>query len=57
MDTLLTVEEMSNILHISKNTIQSRRWKDKSGCPLIKKGKRIYSINSRFWDWFKEGGK
>jgi len=57
MDTLLTVEEMSNILHISKNTIQSRRWKDKSGCPLIKKGKRIYSISSRFWDWFKEGGK
>jgi len=55
MEALLTVEEISDILHIAKNTIQSRRWRDKSGCPLRKKGKRLYSLHSEFWSWFKGG--
>jgi len=55
MDTyeVLMVEDIAKILRIAKNTIQSHRWQEKSGCPVFKKGKRLYAFASEFWKWFK----
>ncbi len=58
---VLKVEDIAQILGIEENTIHSRRWQEKSGCPLIKIGKRLYAIASEFWRWFEsyriKGGK
>lgn len=54
-NTVLTVEEVSKILRIARNTIQGRRWQKRSGCPLFKKGKRLYVETPKFWEWFKNG--
>ena len=50
---VLTVEQVSEILGISRNTIQRRDWREKTGCPLRKKGKRLYSMTKEFSDWLK----
>src|SRR5437762_1567642 len=50
---VLTVEQISQILRVSRNTIQSTRWKQSSRCPLIKRGKRIYAVSTDFWKWFR----
>jgi hypothetical protein len=51
-ETLLTVEEIAHILKINRNTIQSKRWQQQTGCPLIKLGKRLYVVAAEFWKWF-----
>ncbi len=50
---VMTVEEIASILRISKNTIQRRSWREKTGCPLRKKGKRLYSIVEEFYKWLR----
>jgi len=54
-EQILTVEEIAKILHIAPNTIHSRRWQERTRCPLVKKGKRRLAAASDFWKWFKEG--
>ena len=51
---ILTVEQISEILGISKNTIQRRNWRDKTGCPMRKIGKRLYVFVSEFSRWAKD---
>ncbi len=50
---VLTVERVSEILGISRNTIQRRNWRERTGCPLRKKGKRLYSLVKEFNEWLK----
>lgn len=50
---IFLVEDIAEILHIKPNTIHSKRWQNKSGCPLIKKGKRLMLMKDDFWKWFK----
>jgi hypothetical protein len=50
---ILTVEDIASILHIRPNTIHSKRWKEKTGCPLNKHGKRLLSHAPEFWKWFE----
>jgi hypothetical protein len=52
---VLLVEDIAQILRIAKNTIHSRRWQKGSGCPLVKRGKRLYAFEKEFWKWLKEG--
>lgn len=49
---VLTAQEVAKILHIKPNTIHSKRWKEKTGCPLRKHGKRLLSPALEFWEWF-----
>jgi len=51
---VLTVEQVARILQVNKNTIQRKNWREKTGCPLRKKGKRLYTIVKEFNDWMKE---
>ncbi|NQT06112.1 MAG: helix-turn-helix domain-containing protein [Candidatus Omnitrophica bacterium] len=50
---IMTVEDVAELLGISRNTIQRKIWRDKTGCPLRKKGKRLYSIAKEFNEWLK----
>lgn len=54
---VLMVEDVARILNIAKNTIHNRRWQEKSGCPLFKRGKRRYALAPEFWKWFKTGSR
>jgi len=54
MEEVLLVEDIAEILHIKTNTIHGRRWQEKSRCPLIKHGKRLYAIPDEFWKWFRQ---
>lgn len=51
---VLTVEQVSEILGVSKNTVHRRCWREKTGCPLRKKGKRLYAVVTEFWSWMKQ---
>ena len=48
---LVDVREMAEILKITPNTIHSKRWQARSGCPLFKCGKRLFAEEPRFWEW------
>ena len=50
---VLTVEQVSEILGISRNTIQRRDWREKTGCPLRKIGKRLYILVDEFHKWME----
>jgi len=50
---ILTVEKVSEILGISRNTVQRRDWRDRTGCPLRKIGKRLYVLDAEFARWVK----
>ena len=50
---VLRVEDISKILGIKPNTIRSKSWQRRTGCPLKKIGKRLYSLPSDFESWLK----
>ena len=50
---VLTVEQVSDILGISRNTVQRKGWREKTGCPLRKIGRRLYALSSEFYKWLK----
>ncbi len=54
MIKLLTVEDIATILRISKNTIQRKSWREKTGCPLKRNGKRLYSEDPEFTAWHRK---
>lgn len=49
----LTLEDISAILRISRNTLQRKTWRKKTGCPLKKIGRRLLIYNKDFEDWFR----
>ena len=53
---LLTTEEISEILKVSLNTVQTRDWRKQNGCPLFRIGKRSYALETAFWEWVQEKG-
>lgn len=52
-DKILSIEEMAQALHIQPETMHSKKWQQKTGCPLIKKGKRSLALASEFLKWLK----
>ena len=50
---VLYIEDIFNILRVSSNTIQRRSWREKTGCPIRKKGKRLFSLATEFQGWMK----
>lgn len=51
---VLTVENVAKILKIHHSTIQRKEWRKRTGCPLRKKGKRLYATDKEFYAWLKE---
>jgi hypothetical protein len=52
-EDVLTAEGVADILGVSKNTVHRRSWREKTGCPLRKKGKRLYCLSTEFSAWMK----
>jgi len=50
-NALLTVEEIAEILKIKPNTIHNKKWQKRTGCPLNRIGKRLYSPHDDFYRW------
>lgn len=48
---LLTVEQIAEILRIKPNTIHNKKWQQRTGCPLNRIGKRLYSPQDEFLKW------
>ena len=53
-EDILTVEQVAEILQISPNTIQRKNWRERTGCPLKKKGKRLYALVNEFFKWLRD---
>jgi len=49
----LTLEDVSAILRISRNTLQRKTWRIKTGCPLKKVGRRLLIYKKDFENWFR----
>lgn len=52
---VLTTTQVAQILRVSENTVQRKSWREKTGCPLKKKGKRLYVIAKEFYSWMTKG--
>ena len=50
---VVTVEDVANILGISKNTIQRKSWRERTGCPLGKIGKELRGLEIDRRDWMR----
>lgn len=50
---VLFTEDIAAILNLKPNTIQSKRWKESSGCPIRKKGKYLSVLRDDFLKWYK----
>jgi len=55
-EDVLTVEQVSSILGINRNTIQRKSWREQTGCPLRKIGKRLYCHALDFQKWVRGNG-
>ena len=53
MQDTLTLEDISTILKISRNTLQRKNWRIKTRCPLKKIGRRLLAYKKDFDDWFR----
>lgn len=50
---IVWVEEIASMIGVTKNTIQRKKWRDKTGCPIRKKGKKLYCIRTELDSWLK----
>ena len=50
---VLTADQVAGILGLNKATVYRRAWREKTGCPLKKKGKRLYCLSEDFNTWMK----
>lgn len=51
---ILFVEDIARLFHISANTIRRKKWREKTGIPLRKVGKRLCGAKTEIDKWFKE---
>jgi len=52
-EDLLTVEQISEILHVSVNTIQRKSWRERTGCPIRNKAGRLFAFIDEFKKWMR----
>jgi len=50
---VLFVEDISKLFHISPNTIQRKRWREESGIPLHRIGKKLCGFKNEIDRWAK----
>ena len=50
---ILYTKDISEVLNLTANTIQSTRWKENSGCPIKKRGKYLAAEAKDFWKWYR----
>lgn len=48
-----TAQEIASILGIKVETLYDSRWRQQSGCPLFRQGKRLFVVRKDFDEWYK----
>ena len=51
---LLFVEDIASMFKVSEDTVRRREWRDKTGIPLHKVGKRLCGLKEEIESWFKK---
>lgn len=51
---VLIVEQIAEILGVNPNTIQRKNWRKNTGCPLVKRGRRLYALKDAFYRWMEK---
>ena len=54
MDEVIWVDEMAQKCGIKQPTFYDKRWKEQSGCPLFRQGKRLGSFRRDFEKWYRD---
>jgi hypothetical protein len=52
-EDVMFAQEVADILGISVKTIQKKSWRNRTGCPIQKIGRRLISIRIEFNKWFR----
>lgn len=52
-DDMLFVEDISRLFHISSNTLRRKAWRERTGIPLKKVGKKLCGLKSEIEHWFR----
>ena len=47
-----TAEEIASILDVKIETLYDHRWREQSGCPLFRQGKRLFAMKNEFDKWY-----
>jgi len=50
---ILFSEDITRLFRISPNTLRRKKWREKTGIPLHKVGKRLCGLKSEIEKWFK----
>ena len=50
---LLFVEDIADLFKISEDTVRRKEWRDKTGIPLFKVGKRLCGLPEEIEEWLK----
>lgn len=51
---VLFLPEVSEIVGVSENTLRRKAWREKTGIPIRRKGKRLYAIRRELFAWLGE---
>ena len=51
---IMTAEEIANILDIKITTLYDNRWREQSGCPLFRQGRKLFAYRTKFDEWYKQ---
>ena len=52
--SIITVREIAEILSIKVATLYDYRWREKSGCPLFRQGRKLFAYRERFNEWYRQ---
>jgi len=53
-EDIYTAQEVADILGIAVATLYDKRWREQSGCPLFRQGKRLFAIKKDFDEWYQK---
>ncbi len=51
-DEKYTAEQIAIMLDISIKTLYDHRWREQSGCPLFRQGKKLFAWKREFDVWY-----
>jgi len=51
---ILLAEDIAALLGLEVSTVHSKRWQDRTGFPLRKRGKRLFALEGEVMEWCRE---
>ncbi len=51
---VMNAQEIANLLHVKPQTLYDHRWREQSGCPLFKQGRKLFAYRVEFDTWYRK---